>query len=152
MHVPSSAWKNPLAQAAQSVPLLAVVYPALHVHPPLPSQTPFWQLQLAGASVTFSVRQTPEPAIPSAHWAQVGEQGVQAGPKWPGRHDSHEEPVKPGAQVHVGCVELELEEGEQTPPEAHAVWHAVDWRASTESWPAVNEDEEGNCARSGMES
>lgn len=67
LHVPSSAWKNPSAHAAHNVPFPAVVCPALHVHPPFPSQTPLRQLQDDGAFVTLSARQIPEPLIPSAH-------------------------------------------------------------------------------------
>lgn len=49
-------------------------------------------------------------AIPSAYWAQVDEQGVQAGSRWYWRYDSKEEPMKLGVSVHIGRVEVEFKE------------------------------------------
>lgn len=36
----SSSWKIPTSQAAQRVPLLAIMYPVLHVLPPFPPTHP----------------------------------------------------------------------------------------------------------------
>lgn len=86
-------------QAAQSLPFLAVAYPALHMH----------LLLIANAIPAITARRSivnvqreavARDIIPSAHWVKVGKQGVQASPKRPGRHDP-KEMMKPGAQVHV---------------------------------------------------
>ena len=135
LQLPSPGSKNPSAHAEHFVPLLESTYPALHVHPPLASHTPFMQLQFAGAVVVFCLRQTPEPAIPSSHCAQLDEQGVQLGPKWDAAQASHDEPVKPALHAQVPA------EVQVPPVSEQGVEQEVLWRETRERRPLMLEED-----------
>lgn len=63
-------------------------------------------------------------------------------PKKPGEQVSQEDPVKPGAHVHVP-------EELQIPAPAHGGEHAEDWMSTRENEPEL---EDGSCLTSGIES
>ena len=80
---PFESKKKPGAQLAQAVPLLLVVQPALHVHCPLPPQTPFRQLHDDGGLDTAGTKHFPVPVRPWSHVVQLEGHGWHVGPKKP---------------------------------------------------------------------
>lgn len=130
-HDPESLRKNPSAHAAQSVPLEAVVQPALHVQPPPEEHSPLRQLHEEGGLETVGTRQTPLPVSPSEHVVQLDGHGEQVGPKKPGEHDEQVGSVNPVEQTHE--LLFPDEDGVQTPPEEHAGVHDADCMSTTDN-------------------
>jgi len=88
----------------------------------------------------------PVPCIPSSHWSHPLGHCLQAGPKNPEAHVSHDVPLKPGAQIHV------LVNGEQIPLFEHAGLQANDMTSYKLSVVEEEEAEErGSCDVSGTE-
>lgn len=100
--------KNPAAHCAHAVPLLLFAHPGVQVQLPLLPHTPLAQLHVSNGVVALDDRHLPDPAIPSSQEAHVlfppEQEDAHVGPKYPGAHFSHEEPAKPGGQVHVPFV------------------------------------------------
>lgn len=142
---PELSKKNPEAHCAQAVPLLLFTHPGTQVQLPLLPHMPLAQLHTCSGVVAFIDKHLPDPVIPSSQEAQVvfPEEHIEAqdGPKYPGAHFSHEDPVKPGGHVHVPPEP-------QTPAPEHGGEHELDWISRIES---EDDEPEGKCEMSGTD-
>lgn len=127
---PVDVKKNPVEHFAHAFPSSPVVNPALQAHWPLAPHAPLRQLHVAGALATTGLTHLPVPVMPSSQVVQLSGQGLHSGPKKPVAHDSHDDPVNPGAHWQVP-------EAEQTPEPAHGGEHADDWISTSESDPEL---------------